>query len=159
MKKIILGFMGLLISVGLFGSTELVSAGPFDAAKDQACKGIQFDDNTSGDCDEAGSGEKLDNTVASVINIASLVVGAIAVIMVIIGGMKYVTSQGDSNGTTSAKNTVLYAVVGLIIVALAQIMVRFVVNRTSDTSTDSSQAQPATDTNGCNRSGTGATAC
>ena len=72
MRKILLGLTGLLISIGLYSAPALVSAGPFDAAKNQACEGIQFDDNTSGDCDEAGSGEKLDNTVSSVINIVSL---------------------------------------------------------------------------------------
>jgi cytochrome bd-type quinol oxidase subunit 2 len=132
MKKIIIGFIGILISVGFYSSTSLVSAGPFDSAKNQACQGLEFEENTTGECDDAGAGDKLDNTVASVINIASLAVGAISVIMVIIGGMKYVTSQGDSNGITSAKNTIVYAIVGLIIVVLSQIIVRFVIDRSTD---------------------------
>ncbi len=149
MKKILLGLTGILISIGLYSTPALVSAGPFDGARNQACEGIEFDDNTSGECSEAGAGEKLNSTLSSVINIASLVVGAISVIMIIIGGLKYVSSQGDSTGTASAKNTVIYAVVGLVIVALSQIMVRFVVNRTTETSTDSSQAQPVTNPGGC----------
>ena len=72
------------------------------------------------------AGDRVGEIIRIVINIFSLVVGVIAVIMIIIGGLKYITSGGDSVNVTSAKNTILYAIVGLIIVALAQIIVRFV---------------------------------
>ena len=49
--------------------------------------------------------------------------------MIIIGGLRYITSNGDSGNVTNAKNTILYAIVGLVIVALAQLIVRFVVQR------------------------------
>jgi hypothetical protein len=49
--------------------------------------------------------------------------------MIIIGGFKYITSGGDSNNVSSAKNTILYAIIGLIIVALAQTIVRFILGR------------------------------
>ena len=67
----------------------------------------------------------------NVVNIFSYVVGAIAVIMIIYGGFRYITSGGDSNSVGSAKNTLIYAIVGLVIVALAQIIVHFVLNQTS----------------------------
>ena len=51
---------------------------------------------------------------------------------VIIGGLKYITSGGDSGNVTGAKNTILYAVIGLIIVVLAQVIVRFVLVQTND---------------------------
>jgi len=47
--------------------------------------------------------------------------------MIIFGGFKYITSGGDAGGVTGAKNTILYAIVGLVIVALAQVIVRFVI--------------------------------
>lgn len=131
LKRLVLGFSGLLFSVGLLLSAPLVSAGPFDAARDTACEGLEFNEGDSTSCDDS-DGEKVDSTISNIINLASLVVGVVAVIMVIVGGFKYVTSQGDSSGITSAKNTIIYAVVGLIIVALAQVIVRFVVNKTSD---------------------------
>ena len=53
-------------------------------------------------------------------------VGVIAVIMIIIGGLKYIISSGDSNNINSAKNTILYAIIGLVIVAFAQEVVRYV---------------------------------
>ena len=51
--------------------------------------------------------------------------------MIMVGGFKYITSGGDSGNITGAKNTILYAVVGLVVVALAQIIVRFVLARTT----------------------------
>jgi hypothetical protein len=53
--------------------------------------------------------------------------------MIILGGFKYITSGGDTGNVTGAKNTILYAIVGLVIVALAQIIVRFVLDKTTST--------------------------
>ena len=58
-----------------------------------------------------------------------LITGAISVVMVIIGGFRYVISNGDSNGLQSAKNTILYALIGLIIAAVSQIIVGFVLSK------------------------------
>ncbi|MGB4759502.1 MAG: hypothetical protein WBP26_05620 [Candidatus Saccharimonadales bacterium] len=76
-----------------------------------------------------GSTDKVNSTVALVINIFSWVVGIVAVIMIIVGGFKYITSGGDSGKITSAKNSIIYAIIGLIIVALAQIIVQFVLTK------------------------------
>jgi len=67
-----------------------------------------------------------------VVNILSLVIGALSVIMIIIGGFKYIVSAGASDKVTAAKNTILYAIIGLVIVALAQLIVHFVLNKTQD---------------------------
>lgn len=75
------------------------------------------------------SQSKLDNLVKQVITVLSVIIGIVAVIFIIIGGAKYITSGGDSGKVSSAKNTVIYALVGLIIVALAQVMVRFVLSK------------------------------
>lgn len=78
-------------------------------------------------------GENNIGKVASgIVNIFSIIVGAIAVIMVIYGGFRYITSGGDSGRVGSAKNTLIYAVVGLIIVALAQVIVQFVLKFSGD---------------------------
>lgn len=73
--------------------------------------------------------QKVNNIITTVINIFSLVVGVVSVIMIIIGGLKYITSGGESNNVTSAKNTIMYALIGLVIVVLAQVIVRFVLTR------------------------------
>ncbi len=79
--------------------------------------------------DDTEATQRVNAVITDVINIFTFVVGFVAVIMVIIGGLKYITSAGDSGNVTSAKNTILYAVVGLVVVALAQFIVRFVLTR------------------------------
>lgn len=100
----------------------------FSGAKSQACSGISLHDNTP--CDSA-SGTTLSDILKVALNILSIVVGIIAVVMIIVGGIKYALSQGESNNTNSARNTIIYAIVGMVIVALAQIIVRFVFNNIS----------------------------
>lgn len=90
------------------------------------CGGANLSVDDTG-CDDAGDASgKVNDLIALVINIFSIVVGVVAVIMIIIGGLKYITSSGDSNNVTSAKNTILYAIIGLVVVALAQFIVKFV---------------------------------
>ena len=70
----------------------------------------------------------------TIINIISVVVGIIAVIMIIVAGFRYVTSGGKDESVKGAKNTILYAIIGLVIVALAQIIVHFVLAKTGQAS-------------------------
>jgi hypothetical protein len=83
--------------------------------------------NCDADTNKTGA-PNFTTTVKKIINILSILVGAIAVIMIIFGGFRYVTSGGSDSSVSSAKNTILYAVIGLIIVALAQVIVHFVLN-------------------------------
>jgi len=57
------------------------------------------------------------------------ITGAISVIMIVIGGLKYVFSAGDSAGVQSAKNTILYAIIGLVVTLFAQVIVSFVLSK------------------------------
>jgi hypothetical protein len=85
------------------------------------CVGGQL--KIDGECPDPGeTSDAINKLITNIINILSFIVGIIAVIMIIIGGIKYITSGGDSGSVTGAKNTVLYAVIGLVIVALAQVM-------------------------------------
>jgi len=65
--------------------------------------------------------------VAVIVNTLLFLVGAIAVIMIIVGGIMYTTSGGDSGQVTKAKNTIVYSVVGLVFAALAYPIVGYVV--------------------------------
>ena len=69
-----------------------------------------------------------DGIFRQITNVILYIVGIIAVIMLIIGGIKYVVSGGDSKKVTDAKNTVLYAIIGLIISFLAFAIVNFVIS-------------------------------
>jgi hypothetical protein len=62
-------------------------------------------------------------------NILLFVIGAIAVVMLIIGGIRYVVSQGDQNAVTSAKNTILYAIIGIVVAFLAYAAVNFLTSQ------------------------------
>ena len=60
-------------------------------------------------------------------NVLLFIIGAISVIVLIIGGIRYVVSGGDSAAVTSAKNTILYAIVGIVVAILAYALVNFVI--------------------------------
>jgi hypothetical protein len=93
------------------------------ATKDAACEGVGLVGGSG--CDPGGS-TTVPDIIQLVIRILSWIVGVVAVIMIIIGGLKYVTSGGDSASISSAKNTIIYALIGLVIAVLAQVIVTFV---------------------------------
>ena len=104
---------------------------------DNVCKGVLSAegttvsrDTTISSCQEEGD-ESFSFIVRRIINIFSIVVGAVSVIMIIIGGFRYIISGGDSSGVSNAKNTILYAIVGLVIVLFAQVIIRFVLTNAS----------------------------
>lgn len=82
-------------------------------------------------------------------NTIVMVVGAVAVVMLIIGGIKYLLSGGDSKKVTDAKNTVLYAIIGLVIVFFSYAIVNFVISalpssdKNKDDKTETSLIQSA----------------
>ncbi len=104
-----------------------------DATASGLCQGANLTVEPGSDvagCTIAGDPTTKVNTILTlVINMFSLVVGVAAVIMIIVGGLRYIISGGDSGSVTSAKNTILYAIIGLVIVALAQFIVKFVLNK------------------------------
>ena len=63
----------------------------------------------------------------TITNVLLFLIGAISVIMLIIGGIRYTISNGDSGAVTSAKNTILYAIIGLVVAILAYALVNFVI--------------------------------
>ena len=67
--------------------------------------------------------------VKQFVNIFLFAVGALSVIMLIWGGIRYTTSAGDSNKVTAAKNTVWYAIVGLVVAILAYAIVNMVIGK------------------------------
>jgi len=73
----------------------------------------------------------LNSLLKKIINVVSVLVGAVAVVMIVIGGFRYVTSAGSDSGTAAARKTIIYAIVGLIVSAMAQIIVHFVLNNTT----------------------------
>jgi hypothetical protein len=70
--------------------------------------------------------ESIKTLAQKIVNIFSIIVGAVSILMIIYGGFRYITSGGASEKVGGAKNTLIYAIIGLVIVALAQVIVHFV---------------------------------
>lgn len=86
-------------------------------------------DQIEGGVNAIGGGDSasLETNLETIVNILLFILGAIAVIMIVIGGIRYVTSNGESAAITSAKNTILYSVIGLIVAIMAYAIVNFVI--------------------------------
>jgi hypothetical protein len=135
--KLMILSLGYILALAM-PATVAVGAGTVYAAtpaeqqqiNSNLCKGSNLDlSSSAASCnDQANAGQSFTDIIKKVINILSVLIGAIAVVMIIIGGFRYVTSAGNAEGTKAARNTILYALVGLIVVALAQIIVHFVLN-------------------------------
>jgi len=114
-----------------FGFTSLpVFAATTGTNANAVCNGVVVAGGAS--CDTAGTAKTnsdAQSLLSSIINILSWAVGFIAVLMIIIGGLLYVIASGDSTKTARAQKTIIYAVVGLIIVAMAQVIVSFILGR------------------------------
>lgn len=76
---------------------------------------------------KASNDDNATSMAKKVVNTMLFILGIIAVIMIVIGGIRYVVSNGDSTAVAGAKNTILYAVIGLVVAILAYAIVNFVV--------------------------------
>jgi cytochrome bd-type quinol oxidase subunit 2 len=70
-----------------------------------------------------------DGTFTQITNTILVVVGIVSVFMLIYGGLRYILSGGDSKKVTDAKNTVMYAIIGLIITILSYAIINFVIGK------------------------------
>lgn len=118
MRKILKIVLPMILMIGLIGLAVVPEVSALtlqqgaEAAKCDGCPSDLFG--------EKGAFRQITNTIL-------YIVGVIAVIMLIIGGIRYVVSGGDSKKVTDAKNTVLYAIIGLVIAVFAYAIVNFVI--------------------------------
>ena len=132
-KTLILSLSLLIVPV-----ISLAAGGVANAADDTTIRGgvcggadnLTLTATSGNDCSISGKSD-LNGIITTAINVFSIIVGVVAVIMIIVGGFRYIASGGKAESVSGAKNTILYAIIGLIIVALAQIIVRFVLNKTT----------------------------
>lgn len=101
------------------GASAMVLAGTALAAPTKLEEGIS-------DAKPTGAGTDLGNIFVKVADVLIYLVGALAVIMLIIGGLRYVLSQGNKDSVQGAKDTILYAIIGIVVSVLAFAAVRFV---------------------------------
>lgn len=110
----------LLLADSAFAASS--TCGTPSDAKTQILNGVG---STTNDCSDGSGG--VTHLLQSIVNILSMIVGVIVVISIISGAFKYITSGGESSKVANAKSTITYALVGLVIIALAQFIIRFVV--------------------------------
>jgi uncharacterized membrane protein len=91
--------------------------------KQEVCKGVNS--TATGTCAD----DNIASIAKTIIDILSWIVGVVAVIMMVIAGLTMVTSAGEAEKAKKAKSTITYALVGLVIVLLAQVIIRFVIKQ------------------------------
>lgn len=120
MKKLLIYSIATLAL--LFGLAFMLQAPDVSAnALDEACAA----DPGSALCD-AGEGGNVQGIIATIVNTLLFIVGIISVIMIIVGGIRYTVSAGDGNAVAAAKNTILYAVIGLVIAFASYAIINWV---------------------------------
>lgn len=127
-----LAIAGASLMLSLAPAVALSTSVHADAIGDCLSQGSNLNAGLNGTCDPgdtSGGTQKIQDIVTLIVNIFSIIVGIVAVIMIIYGGFKYITSGGDSGNITGAKNTIIYAIIGLVVVALAQFLVQFVLDK------------------------------
>lgn len=75
-----------------------------------------------------GSPLSFDNALEAIVNTLLFIIGAVSVIMIIYGGFRYVTSGGEASAVKSAKDTIMYAAIGLVVALLAWSIANFVID-------------------------------
>jgi hypothetical protein len=121
-------FPGLVVA----GATMAVLWAPSASAVDflgDACR--QPNASGAAACDRGSRYQLTGNNgiIARVTNLIAIISGIAAVIMIVISGFFFITANGDSGKISSAKKTLTYAVIGLVVIALARTIVVFVVGR------------------------------
>ncbi len=126
MKKVILIVFGLaVINFLSFSSINLISCTTSNSSSNYALQGANELGNSCQGNRLVGSSN---SAVVSVVNILTYIAGVIILVLIIYAGYKYISSGGDSNKVNSAKSTLIGAIVGLVIIVLAQVIVHFVIN-------------------------------
>ena len=121
--------LGLILLGGLFVVTPKVAyADAFNAG----CEGLTDEQKKLANCEDDDDAEKKKNEFGNVIQqIVSIIIGisgSIALVFVIIGGVNYMTANGDTTKIKNAKDTIMYALIGLVVCALAFAIVNWVIS-------------------------------
>lgn len=114
----------LVPTMALSSATVFADVSTTPDIANNTCAGLNLD--PTGANTSCTTNTDLTSILGTIINYFSIFVGVIAVLMIIVGGLRYITSGGDANKISGAKNTIMYALIGLVVVALSQVLVHFV---------------------------------
>ena len=112
-------------------STPVFADSVTSGAVSQVCQGLGTANGTGSGCSSDHGSGSINHIIGEVVNILTIIVGIAAVIMIIVAGFRFVVSGGDSSNVASAKNSIIYIIIGIVVVALAQIIVHFVLYNVS----------------------------
>ena len=146
-KKALLTLLAVpLLSLGA-GSVALVSNASAADCQDGAAGGINTSNPDkvgtngpdSGACSVKTGSQNTSfvDTIKLVINIMLFIIGLIAVVMLVIGGIRYATSGGSQEAVKGAKDTILYAIIGIVVAVMAYAVVGFVTQNITETGNES----------------------
>jgi cytochrome bd-type quinol oxidase subunit 2 len=106
-------------------ATSLLSTSSGSAS--EACQGVGLFDSNTGTCGDQG--KAANDALATIINFFSVIVGIVAVIMIIVSGLQFMTANGNPQNIAKARSSLMYAIIGLVIVVLAQVIVHFAISQ------------------------------
>ena len=122
-------FLGLTVALFSFSCMVVSDVYAVDVTS-AACQGIEDSAACADSIDKGGNPLYGPNGVITVaIKGLSIVLAVAAVVVLMFAGLRYITSQGDSSKITQSRNAIIYAVIGMVIAALAQVIVNLVLNR------------------------------
>ena len=128
MKKTLIKLTALVLAFSsLIGLSSIITTPVF--AESDICSSSAHDDvkRAAGCKDYGGNKDAIDDIVVVILNSIIAVIGIVAVIFIVIGGINYMTSQGDPGKLKKARDTILYACIGLVVCALAFAIVNWTI--------------------------------
>ncbi len=126
MKKLMVGLLAIVSALGLLTLALPVHAADVvgGACGVPGASGSSICSSTGATNPVSGSG----GVLMQAINLIAIGGGIAAVIVIIVAGVRFITSNGDPNNVTAARNTILYAVIGLVVIVVSRSIVVFVIN-------------------------------
>lgn len=130
MKRLITVFALLtLLAVPsvVFQGNVVAQVDPFQ----DVCEGIPAGGDAPAACSANGNNDPIageDGVLLRTVSIVSWVAGAAAVIVIMFAGLKFITANGDPNSISTARNAVIYALIGIAVLAISNLIVRFVIS-------------------------------
>jgi hypothetical protein len=114
-----------LIIITFFAVVSMASFVSSGAVLADAADNVKVGTNSIGGNDEVS----IYSRIKTIVNILLTLLGAVAVVMIVIGGIRYTTSNGDSSAIKGAKDTILYAAIGVVVAIMAYAIVNFIIDQ------------------------------
>jgi hypothetical protein len=136
-------YLLLILPFSFIISTSVASAAPTSRslivknnlfatnATTDACAALNSLD-ASNNCSAKGGNTTVNNLVSNVVKIIGILIGVVSVIMIMFSGFKFITANGDPQAVSNARNTLIYAIIGIVVAVLAEFLVSRVLGTASN---------------------------